>query len=203
MALEQTNANIAFANGNWTSATKDSNGFWISIGTYNSSANIEANETTIDISDLTLNHNSSGMFSSYTLSVYLRAEYTYGGQLFYKYFFGDSNGTTVGQKTMSSTSLSLLTSTQIASVTIPHNLDGTRTDLVIRGFVDAPTNASYVPENTLAYSNPVTLPRIPRGPRVKDAGVWKNTVLYVKDAGVWKIAIPYVKDNGTWKIGGG
>ncbi len=88
-------------------------------------------------------------------------------------------------------------------MTIPHNLDGTRTDLVIRGFVDAPTNASYVPENTLAYSNPVTLPRIPRGPRVKDAGVWKNTVLYVKDAGVWKIAIPYVKDNGTWKIGGG
>ncbi len=144
MALEQTNANIAFANGNWTSATKDSNGFWISIGTYNSSANIEANETTIDISDLTLNHNSSGMFSSYTLSVYLRAEYTYGGQLFYKYFFGDSNGTTVGQKTMSSTSLSLLTSTQIASVTIPHNLDGPRTDLVIRGInYDFPDEAGW------------------------------------------------------------
>ena len=205
MALEQTNVNIALTNGNWNSATKDGNGFWLTAGTYSSSANIDTNETTIDISDLTLNHNSSAMFSNYTLSVYLRAEYKLNNssQTTYKYLFGDADGVTVGQKTMSGTSLSLLTSTQIASVVIPHDVDGTRPDLIIRGYVDAPSNATYVPENTQAYTYSMTLPRIPRGPRVKDSGVWKNTVLYVKDSGTWKIAIPYVKDSGTWKIGGG
>ena len=205
MALEQTNINISFLNGNYNSANKDGNGFWLSVGTWTTSADISANQTTIDISDLTLFHNSSGMFSSYTLSVYLRAEYLLNDNPVtqYKYFFGDSNGTSVGQKSMTSTSLSLLTSAQIAPVVIPHNTDGTRPDLVIRGFCDAGTNASFVPENTQASTNALTLLRIPRGPRVKDGGIWKNTVLYVKDAGVWKIAIPYVKDNGTWKIGGG
>lgn len=46
-------------------------------------------------------------------------------------------------------------------------------------------------------------PRIPRGPKVKDGGTYKNTVAYVKDAGVYKIAIPYIKDAGVYKIGGG
>jgi len=205
MALEQTDININFVNGNYNSSNKDGNGFWLTVGTYSSSATIDSNQTTVDISDLTLNHSSSGMFSNWTLNVYLRAEYYLNGspQLSYRYFFGDSNGASVGAKSMTNTTLSLLTSAQIAPVVIPHNIDGTRPDVVIRGYVDAATNASYVPENTLAYTTNITLPRIPRGPRVKDSGVWKNTVLYVKDSGVWRIAVPYVKDNGTWKIGGG
>jgi hypothetical protein len=202
MSLEQT-ANIALTNGNWNSSTKDTNGFWLTAGTYSSSADIAKNQTTIDISDLTLNHNSANKFSDWTLTVYLRAEYTYGGQQYIKYFFGDSNGTSIGQKSMPGTTLSLLTSTQIATVVIPHDLDGTRSDLVVRGYVDAVTDANNVPDKTEAFTYAITLPRIPRGPRVKDSGVWKNTVLYVKDSGVWKIAVPYVKDNGTWKIGGG
>lgn len=47
----------------------------------------------------------------------------------------------------------------------------------------------------------LTIPRIPRGPRVKSGGTWRNTIAYVKTGGVWKIAIPYVK-QGTWKVGG-
>jgi len=205
MALEQTNINLALLNGNWNNANKDGNGFWLTAGTYSTSADIAENITTIDISDLTLNHNSGGMFTNYSLNVYLRAEYKLNTNPVtqFKYFFGDADGTTVGQKSMPNTTLSLLTSSQIAPVVIPHNTDGTRPDLVIRGFCDGAGTANFIPVNTQAFTDPLTLSRIPRGPRVKDANVWKNTVLYVKDNNVWKIAIPYVKDNNTWKIGGG
>jgi hypothetical protein len=205
MALEQTDINIIFSNGNHNSTNKDSNGFWLSVGTYTTSADISANETTVDISDLTLWHNSSGMFTNYQLSVYLRAEYKldFDPVIKYKYFFGDANGNSIGNKSMPNNTLSLLTTSQIAPVVIPHNIDGTRPDLVIRGFCDAPSNESFLPSNTQASTNNLTLPRIPRGPRVKDGNVWKNTVLYVKDNNEWKIAIPYVKDNNVWKIGGG
>lgn len=196
---------LDFTGGDYNSSNKDGNNFWLTTGTYTVTQDIAGNSSTIDISDLTLNHASAGMFSSYTLNVYLRAEYKLNGSATtsYKYFFGDSNGASVGQKSMPNTTLSLLTTAQIAAQIIPHNSDGTRPDLVIRGFCDAATNATYVPENTLAYTSAISLSRIPRGPRVKDGGVWKNTILYVKDNGTWKIAVPYVKDNGTWKIGGG
>jgi hypothetical protein len=145
------------------------------------------------------------LIQHYTLYVYLRAEYKLNGSstTSYKYFFVDSNGNSIGQKSMPNKTLSLLTSTQIAPVKIPHNSDGTRPDVVIRGYCDSTDSASWVPESTTANTSAFSLPRIPRGPKVKDSGVWKNTVMYVKDGGVWKIAIPYVKDNGTWKIGGG
>lgn len=55
--------------------------------------------------------------------------------------------------------------------------------------------------SALASTGTRTLARIPRGPRVKHGGVWRNTVAYVKVSGVWRIALPYVK-SGTWKING-
>lgn len=201
MALEQSNIGINFTGGDYDTNHQDGNGFWLTVGTYSTSANIATNVTNVTISDLTLRHDYTGtQFSGYTLNVYLRAKYTLDGVVTYKYFFGDSNGASIGSKSMSGGSLTLLGAKTIA---IPHNTDGTRSDLVIQGFCDAATNATYVPENTTANTNVVTLPRIPRGPRVKDNGVWRNTILYVKDNGTWKVAVPYVKDNGTWKIGGG
>lgn len=194
---------LDFTGGDYNSSHKDGNGFWLTTGTYTITQDIAANTSTIDISDLTLNHTYAGQFSQYTLNVYLRAEFVLNGVTTHKYFFGDSNGASIGQKSMPNTTLSLLTTSQIAAQTIPHNTDGTRPDVVIRGFCDAATNVTYVPENTTANTAAFALTRIPRGPRVKDNGVWKNTILYVKDNGTWKIAIPYVKDNGTWKIGGG
>lgn len=81
--------------------------------------------------------------------------------------------------------------------TITHNTDGTKTvqfltsaDVDQMGVATTPTGS-------------VALARIPRGPRVRSGGVWRNTVAYVRSGGVWKIAIPYVRSNGTWKIGGG
>lgn len=79
---------------------------------------------------------------------------------------------------------------------IAHNSDGTMTLNI----------TTSIAGDTLGSSSPnvsVTLARIPRGPRVKDNGTWRNTIMYVKDNGTWRIAIPYVKDNGTWRIGGG
>lgn len=53
-----------------------------------------------------------------------------------------------------------------------------------------------------AYS-PAALYMVVAGPRIRNAGVWKNSVAYVKVDGVWKVAIPYVKVAGVWKIAGG
>ena len=47
-----------------------------------------------------------------------------------------------------------------------------------------------------------SLPRIPRGPRVRANGVYRNTIAYVKVNGVWRLAIPYVRTAGAWKLSG-
>jgi hypothetical protein len=206
MDLVKTGVNVGFYQGNHDSSHKDQNGFWLTIGTYDYTIDIENNRTTIDISGISLVASTANKFTNYTLKVYLRAEYFLNGNSQTKYFFGDADGTSVGQKSMTGTSLSLLTTSQIAPVVIPHNEDGTRPDLIIRAYctgVTGGSNDDNIPDDTEAYSFPFSLVRIPRGPRVKDSGVWRNTILYVKDNGTWKIAIPYVKDNGTWKIGGG
>jgi hypothetical protein len=205
MAIVKGN-HVGFYQGNYNFSHKDQHGFWLIIGTYEYEMDIENNRTTIDISGISLVAQTDNKFTNYSLKVYLRAEYVLNGNSQTKYFFGDADGTSVGQKSMTGTSLSLLTTSQIAPVVIPHNEDGTRPDLIIRAYctgVTGGSNDDNIPDDTEAYSFPFSLVRIPRGPRVKDSGVWRNTILYVKDNGEWKTAIPYVKDNGEWKIGGG
>lgn len=86
--------------------------------------------------------------------------------------------------------------------TITHNSDGTKTVPVSADFKTDTQGYSWsVPY--LAVSGNFALTRIPRGPRVRHNGVWRNTVAYVRVAGVWKIAVPYVRSGGVWKIGGG
>ena len=80
--------------------------------------------------------------------------------------------------------------------TLYHNADGTAS-YYVNGYMNLAGAGS-----AFTGSGTKELPRIPRGPRVKDAGVYKNTIAYVKDAGVYKIAIPYVKDASVYKIGG-
>lgn len=84
-------------------------------------------------------------------------------------------------------------------IDIPHGDDGTRGAVTLRQTL-VYGNGAVNESATVSFND---FPAIPRGPRVKVAGVWKNTVAYVKVAGVWKIAIPYVKVAGIWKIGGG
>lgn len=82
---------------------------------------------------------------------------------------------------------------------VNHNADGT----MALGISYAFSGNGGTPLGNGSGSFTITFPRIPRGPRVKFGGVWRNTVLYVKHLGVWKIAVLYVKHLGTWKIGGG
>lgn len=79
--------------------------------------------------------------------------------------------------------------------TISHADDGTKTVYFSSG-------SGLVNLGSAGASGSLALPRIPRGPRVKVAGTWRNSVAYVKVGGVWRIAIPYVKSGGTWRIGG-
>lgn len=78
-----------------------------------------------------------------------------------------------------------------------HNSDGTLTVLCKSDLIDI----SVLGTSQISFN--YELPRIPRGPKVKIDGEWKNTVAYMKVDGEWVIGIPYVKDDGTWKIGGG
>lgn len=82
-----------------------------------------------------------------------------------------------------------------------HNADGTLAAGATGTFQSVDQGVAWrIPY--LSVTGSITFTRIPRGPRVKHAGVWRNTIGYVKQAGTWKIAIPYVKHAGTWKIGG-
>lgn len=85
------------------------------------------------------------------------------------------------------------------TLTVPHNADGTKTVVISANA----TLANPIPIGTASVSGSLPLPRIPRGPRVRDGGSWKHSIAYVRDGGTWKIAIPYVRDGGTWKVAGG
>lgn len=84
------------------------------------------------------------------------------------------------------------------TINVPHNADGTRS-LTSSGTLS--TNHSYFGSGTA--SGTMALPRIPRGPRVRSGGTWRNTVAYVRVGGVWKVATPYVRVGGVWKVAGG
>lgn len=141
---------MAFTSGNYSSATKDANGFWLTDTGYTSTQNTSTNSSSFS-DGLTLRHASSGMFSQWTLTRWLRVQYTVdGGSTQTKYLVASTSG----QLSMPNTSLSLGSGT----VTIPHNSDGTQT-ITLTGYCDANTNATYVPVNTTA-SRTITLPSI-------------------------------------------
>lgn len=81
-------------------------------------------------------------------------------------------------------------------ITVAHNDDGTGS----LGFSGGADVAVFGVANV---AGSLTLPRIPRGPRVRYGGQWRNTVAYVRSGGSWRIAIPYVRSGGSWRIGGG
>ena len=85
---------------------------------------------------------------------------------------------------------------------VGHNSDGTQSVGFSGDFrSQAQTQSWHVPQLNLSGS--IVMSRIPRGPRVKHGGQWRNTVAYVKHGGQWKTAIPHIKHGGQWKIGGG
>ena len=85
---------------------------------------------------------------------------------------------------------------------ITHNLDGTKT-IAVRGefrtITQGPTWA--FPATTVTGDH--ALPRIPRGPRVRHNGTWRNTMLYVRHGSRWRQAICYVRHGGRWRQAGG
>lgn len=88
------------------------------------------------------------------------------------------------------------------SKTVVHNSDGTGSAYAAAHFYSETQGFIWsIPR--LDVNGSLSLTRIPRGPRMKNANVWKPSIAYVRVGGVWKIAVPYVKSGGAWKIGGG
>lgn len=88
------------------------------------------------------------------------------------------------------------------SENIAHNADGTQ---AIGGYgYTAHTGTSGIGGPIQAIINPtITLPRIPRGPRVEiSPGVWQRTLSRVETSpGVWQTAITRVETSpGVWQI---
>lgn len=81
-----------------------------------------------------------------------------------------------------------------------HNADGTLAAFTSSATIN--TDHGSIGDGSVSFNVPAPA-RIPRGPRVRVAGTWENTVAYVRVAGVWKVAIPYVNVAGTWKVAGG
>lgn len=81
--------------------------------------------------------------------------------------------------------------------TIAHDDEGEKTV----SFSATTTLGSSVGKASVSGS--LKLPKIPRGPRVRVSGSWKNTMAYVRVSGSWKLAIPYIRSGGVWKIAGG
>lgn len=209
MDLTKSGINVGFYVGNHDLAHKDAHGYWLAIGTYSYNINIEENKTTLDISGLYLVTHTTNRLSDWDLKVKLSVQYYLNGssQPTTKNLWAtaDNKAKSVGQVSIPGTSVLLLTDNQIATVEIEHNTDGTRPDLVITAYCASTSGQEpdNVPKETTASTFPLSLVRIPRGPRVKDGTTWRNTILYVKDGNTWRIAIPYVKDVNTWRIGGG
>lgn len=96
-----------------------------------------------------------------------------------------------------------LQKTQIAagSMWVTHLDDGSMPSVGVLGQIgDTHTAGAGGPSEVLVT---IPLTTFYRGPRVRYAGTWRNTVAYVKTGGVWKIATPYVKQSGVWKVAGG
>jgi len=146
---------MAFTSGSYDSTHKDANGFWLVDTGYSSTQNSATNSSSVT-DGLQLRHASAGMFSSWALTRWMKVTYTVnGGATQTKYFFGNGSTTISNSQSMPNSILAL----ESGTVTIPHNSDGTQT-ITITAWVDANTNATFVPVNTTA-SRTITLPTIP------------------------------------------
>jgi Siphovirus protein of unknown function (DUF859) len=83
------------------------------------------------------------------------------------------------------------------NVTIVHNPDGTKTGVACS--FDMPTADFTTGFQETTGSGTFNLPAIPRGPKVKVTGQFKQAICFVKVGGLWKTAIPYIKVDGIWK----
>jgi hypothetical protein len=145
---------MSFSSGNYNSSHKDAHGFWLT-GAWTTTTNIAANTTSITAASYTLNNSLAGQFSQWTLTTWMRIEYTVDGGATQLLYIDPSSNV---QWSMPNTTLSLGSN---LSGTIPNNSDGTCT-FTIKAYCDAVTDASYVPTLTTAYSVVTTTP-VPRG----------------------------------------
>lgn len=206
MALKRSGIGYNFTAGDYSSAATDANGFWLTIGTYTSTTDVALNQTTIDLSDLTLRNVFTGtQFTNFTLYVYLRIAYRLNGStVTYKYLFGDSNGASIGQKSMTGGTLTLLSGSSITPVVIPHNADGTRPDVTVAGYCDSTSTATYVPASTTASGPAIVFDDLPRARRYDETtGHYANATLNLRyDGANWVNTSNRLRYNGTNWVNG-
>lgn len=184
------------ASGSYSGA-KDANGFWITGSWSESSQNVDLN-TSVVTASYVLNHASAGMFSSWTLTTWLKISWDVDG--------GPAQTVTIHsshkQYSMPNKTLSIGS----GSYTIPHDLSGAQ-NVTITAYVDADTNASYVPVGTSVSSGSVALDDFARLPAAPGAPSFdrSNPALIGVTSAVPASALPITDynfrvstDNSTW-----
>lgn len=81
---------------------------------------------------------------------------------------------------------------------VTHNSDGTKTINFTFGF----SGQGGTPLSTGDGSDSIVLTPLPRGPKVRIGGAWKQSTAYVRVGGAWKQAVPYTRVGGGWKSPG-
>lgn len=151
--------------------------------------------------DLIVNPGAQSVPGNYTAVAWsLRARSTGGSPT----WSGDSQSWSVniGGYTYSGTWVLDFRSTSLIIVAgrttnVVHNVDGTR---VLSSSGTLTTNHSNFGSGTAGGT--LTLDRIPRGPKVRYNGAWRDTIAFVKDGATWRQAVPYVKSGASWKPAG-
>lgn len=199
MSLVRSAINVEFTAGDYNSTNRDANGFYLQMGTYTSTTSVELNQTTIDVSSLTLRNNFTGtQFTNITLFVYLRVGFRLNGVLTYRYLFGDAGGDTVGSKSMTGGSTALLGAADTDPVIVPHNADGTRPDLFIQGYCDSTSTATFVPADTTANTAAIPMDPVPVGKRYDSTGYYQYVDEHLRYNGThWVNTATRYRYNGT------
>lgn len=78
---------------------------------------------------------------------------------------------------------------------VTHDSDGTKTINFTFGF----SGQGGTPLSTGSGADSIVLTPLPRGPKVRVGGAWKDSTAYVRVGGVWKEATPHVRIGGVWK----
>jgi len=206
MPLLRSAINIEFTAGDYRSANTDANGFWLTMGSYTSTTDVGLNQTTIDVSSLTLRHAFTGtQFTNFTLYVYLRVGFRLNsGTVIYRYIFGDSNGASVGLKSMTGGTTTLLAAADTDPVIIPHNADGTRPDMFIQGYCDSTSTATFVPASTTANTVAIPMDDLPRARRYDaTTGYYANSTWHLRyDGNYWVHTNTRLRYDGTYWVNG-
>ena len=83
------------------------------------------------------------------------------------------------------------------TIVITHAADGTRS---VSGSFSGPSTYVSAGMPLGSGSGSMSLPRIPRGPKVEVAGAWQQSIAFAEVSGAWQQCLVYTESAGAWVL---